>query len=86
VIENSELVETIHRAPLFIALDDESANALRKSMDEVRLFSLKGIKPNVSTSLVKEKSNLEQSALTVARTYFQSSDPEICLASFRFLT
>jgi CRP/FNR family transcriptional regulator len=37
VIENSELVETIHRAPLFIALDDESANALRKSMDEVRL-------------------------------------------------
>ena len=37
MIENSELVEIIHRAPLFIALDDDSANALRKSMDEVRL-------------------------------------------------
>ena len=37
MIENSELVEIIHRAPLFIALDDDSANALRKSMDEVKL-------------------------------------------------
>ena len=37
MIENSELVEIIHRAPLFMALDYESANALRKSMDEVRL-------------------------------------------------
>ena len=37
MIENSELVEIIHRAPLFMALDDDSASALRKSMDEVRL-------------------------------------------------